>query len=81
MEKQINGDSTVTQLWNPISLRNPEDAGDVFSETSVLTRAARYKAPEGIYNRQETLRLFSFLFLFLFLCNNESPMYVHSFTK
>jgi hypothetical protein len=29
----------VTQLWNPITLRNPKVGGDMFSETSVLTRA------------------------------------------
>jgi hypothetical protein len=40
----------VTQLWTPITLRNLEDGGDMFSETSVLTRATWYRVPEGIYN-------------------------------
>jgi hypothetical protein len=31
-------------------LRNPEDGGDMFSETSARTRAARYNVPGGIYN-------------------------------
>jgi hypothetical protein len=48
MERLINNDSTVTQLWNPITLRNPEDGGDIFFEMSVLTTAARYKVPEDI---------------------------------
>jgi hypothetical protein len=49
MEKLIDSDCTVTQLWNPITLRNPEDGGDIFSETSVLTTASRYEVPEDIY--------------------------------
>jgi hypothetical protein len=49
MERLINSDSMVTRLWNPITLRNPEDGADMFSETSVLTRATRYKVPEDIY--------------------------------
>jgi hypothetical protein len=51
MERLIS-DSTVTQLWNPIILRNPEDGGDMFSETTVRTRATRYEAPEGMYKTQ-----------------------------
>jgi hypothetical protein len=47
---EINRDFTVTQLWNPIVLRNPEDGSDMFSETSVLTGATRYKVPKGIHN-------------------------------
>jgi hypothetical protein len=50
MERPNNSESAVTQLWNPISVRNPEDGGDMASETSVLTRATRYKVPEDIYN-------------------------------
>jgi hypothetical protein len=46
MERLINSDSTVTQLWNPITLKNPEGGGDMFSETSTLTTAIRYKVPE-----------------------------------
>jgi hypothetical protein len=48
MERLINIDSKVTQLWSPITLRNPEDGGDTFSETSVLIRHGR-KVPENIY--------------------------------
>jgi hypothetical protein len=57
MERLINSDSTVTQLWNPITLRNPEDGGDTFSETSVRTRAIRYKIPEGILMPVESSQL------------------------
>jgi hypothetical protein len=32
MERLINSDSTVTQLWNPIILRNPEEGDDTFSK-------------------------------------------------
>jgi hypothetical protein len=46
----MDSDSTATQLWNPINPRSPEDGGDMFSETSVLTIATWYKVPEGIYN-------------------------------
>lgn len=48
MERLVNSFSAVTPLWNSISAMNPEDNGDVFSETSCRTRATRYKAPEGI---------------------------------
>jgi hypothetical protein len=50
MERLINSDSTVTQLWNPITLKNPEDGGDMLFETSVRTRATQYKVLEVIYN-------------------------------
>jgi hypothetical protein len=50
MERLINSDTTVTQLWNPITIRNPEDGDDMFSKTSVLTTATQYKVPEGTYN-------------------------------
>jgi hypothetical protein len=50
MERLINSDSTVTELWNPITLRNPEYGCDMLSETSVLTRATRYKFAEGMHN-------------------------------
>jgi hypothetical protein len=46
----MNSDSTVTELWNHIILRNPEEEGDIYSET-VLTRATQFKVPEGIYGR------------------------------
>jgi hypothetical protein len=46
----INSDSTVKHLWSPITLRNPEDWGDMFSETSGQTRATQYKVPEDIYH-------------------------------
>jgi hypothetical protein len=48
MERLINSDSTVTQLWGPITLRDPEDGGDMFAETSVITRATRYNVPGSI---------------------------------
>jgi hypothetical protein len=50
MERLINSDTTVTQLWDRIAVRNPEDRDDASSETSVRTRPTRYKVPEGIYN-------------------------------
>jgi hypothetical protein len=50
VERLSNSDSTVTQPWNPITLRNPEDGDDTFSETLVQTRPTWYKVPEGIYN-------------------------------
>jgi hypothetical protein len=53
MELMINGDSTVTHLWNPIIARNPEDGDDAFSETSVRTRAKRHEVPEGSYPRRQ----------------------------
>jgi hypothetical protein len=55
MESLINNDSAVIQLGNPINLSNPKDRGEMFSKTSVLTRATWYEVPEGIYNR---LRVF-----------------------
>jgi hypothetical protein len=47
---QLYGDSTVTQMWNPIALMNPKDGGDMFSETSVRPSLTRYKVSEDIYN-------------------------------
>jgi hypothetical protein len=47
VERLIDSDCTVPQLWAPITLRNPEDGGDMFSETSVRTRATRYKDPKA----------------------------------
>jgi hypothetical protein len=38
----------ATLLWCPVTLRNPENGEDAFSETSVRTRATRYKVPEDI---------------------------------
>jgi hypothetical protein len=35
------------QLWNPITLRNPEDGDNMLSKTLILTRATQYKAPEA----------------------------------
>jgi hypothetical protein len=47
----IDSDSTVTQLWSPSTLGNPEDGGDMLSETSVRTRELHGTiVPEGIYN-------------------------------
>jgi hypothetical protein len=51
MERLSNRDSMVTQLWNPISLMNPEHENDTFSKTLVQPRATWYKVPEGIYNQ------------------------------
>jgi hypothetical protein len=45
----INNVSTVPQLWDTLNPKNPKDGGDMFSETSVRTRATRYKVPEDIY--------------------------------
>jgi hypothetical protein len=50
MERLISSDYAVTDLWNPITLSNPEDGDDIFSETSVLTTATRYIVPEDTYN-------------------------------
>jgi hypothetical protein len=50
MERLIHSDSTVTHLWNPITLRNPEDGGDTLSEMLDRTRATLYKVPEDIHN-------------------------------
>jgi hypothetical protein len=47
MERQINNDSKVRELWNSITLRSPEDGSERFSETSVLIRATRYEVPES----------------------------------
>jgi hypothetical protein len=52
--RQFNSDCTVTQLWVPITLRKPEDEGDIFSETSVLTSGILYKVPQDIYNSSST---------------------------
>jgi hypothetical protein len=66
MERLSNSDSMVTQLWNTITLRNPEDGDNTFSKTSVRTRATQYKVPEDIYNPKtclvirDCLRLCSF---------------------
>jgi hypothetical protein len=35
-----------------VGSRNPEDGGDIFSETSIITSAIRYRVPEDIYNHQ-----------------------------
>jgi hypothetical protein len=35
MERLIINDSMVMQLWNPITLRNPEDGSDMLPETLV----------------------------------------------
>jgi hypothetical protein len=50
VERPINGNSTVTQVLNPINLRDPEDGHDIFSETSVLAEATQYKVAEDICN-------------------------------
>jgi hypothetical protein len=33
MERLINSDFMVTQMWNPITPRKTEDGDDIFSET------------------------------------------------
>jgi hypothetical protein len=50
MERLSNSSSMITQLWNPITLRNPEDEDDRFSKTSVQTKATQYRVSEGNYN-------------------------------
>jgi hypothetical protein len=50
MERLIHGDSTAIQLWVPITPKNTEDGGDMFSETSVVATGTRYKVPEDFYN-------------------------------
>jgi hypothetical protein len=55
MEMLNNSDSTLTQLCKPITLRNPEDGGHMFPETSALTRARCYKVPEDLYQRNESV--------------------------
>jgi hypothetical protein len=54
----INSDSTVTKLWNPTTLGNPEDGGHMFPKTLIQTRATRYKVPEGIYNKVKCCLIF-----------------------
>jgi hypothetical protein len=68
MDRLINSDSTVTQLWGPITLRNPEDGRDIFSKTSVRTRATRYTVPEDIYNIASIFRVIG---LGVFLTHSE----------
>jgi hypothetical protein len=54
MERLINSDSILTtQLWNRITLRNPEVGGGTFSETLILTRGTWYRVPEDIYKSHE----------------------------
>jgi hypothetical protein len=48
MEKIVNSDSTVKQLLNSITLRTPEDGGDMFYETSVVTRTTGYVVQKDI---------------------------------
>jgi hypothetical protein len=50
MEKQCNGVSMVIQLCKRISLRNPEDGDNRFSETSVRASGTRLKVPEDMFN-------------------------------
>jgi hypothetical protein len=49
MERLINNDSTLTQLWDSITIRNHEFGGDMLFETSVPSTATLYKVPENIY--------------------------------
>jgi hypothetical protein len=48
MEKLMNSDATVMLLGNHITPRNSEEGGDMFSETSVLTRAIQYRVRDSI---------------------------------
>jgi hypothetical protein len=50
MKRLINSNSTVTNCCR-ITARKPEDGGDIFSETSDLITATRYKVPKDIYHR------------------------------
>jgi hypothetical protein len=47
--------STAAQLWEPTTLGNPEDGGDMFSETSIPNRAIGNKVPEGIRNKKNKM--------------------------
>jgi hypothetical protein len=38
------------ELWTPISIRNPEDGDDTFSETPVQTRVTWHKVSECIFD-------------------------------
>jgi hypothetical protein len=51
VERLINNNSMVTQLWNAITPNNPENGGNMFSKTSVPTRATWYKVLGDIYRR------------------------------
>jgi hypothetical protein len=55
INRLINSDSTVTQLWSPITLRNPK-MKVMFSEMSVLTKATRYKVPEDVYHLERAVQ-------------------------
>jgi hypothetical protein len=48
--EQISYIFRVTQLWSAITLRNPEDGGNMFSETSVLTWATQCNTLGDIYH-------------------------------
>jgi hypothetical protein len=50
MKRLINSDSTITQVWNAITLENTKDGGDMFSETSLRTSTTRHTVPDDIYN-------------------------------
>jgi hypothetical protein len=50
MGKLINSDSTVTHRWNCLTLGNPEDGTDIFSEILARTGAKRYKVPDDVNN-------------------------------
>jgi hypothetical protein len=57
MERPINSDFTITQLWNHVTIKSPEDEEDTFSETSDSSRTTRYKVTEYIYNSSKLLNL------------------------
>jgi hypothetical protein len=52
MERLVNGVSSVTQLWNLVTLKTPADRDDIFCESSVLTRGTRYKVPDNFHISQ-----------------------------
>jgi hypothetical protein len=62
MEKVINSDSTVTQMWRPVTPKNQDYVEDVISETSVLTIVTSYEIPADVYHQERTTsNFFEFL--------------------
>jgi hypothetical protein len=79
MVRLINSDSTIMQLWSPITLRHPEDEGDIFSEMSVLSKATLCNTQELVYQdlfKSITKELNFFLFF-----NNQNNLKEESSSK